>query len=457
MKRLFVKKLESWYQKDNRKPLILRGARQVGKSTLVRQFAHDRGLDLLEINLERHLKLDEVFRANDTTIILREFEVLLKRPVLREGVLLFLDEIQATPHALPALRYFYEDHPNLAVVAAGSLLEFVLSDHQFSMPVGRLSYLHMGPMSFGEFLLAMGEEALFERLKNHDLKTPWPVMAHEKLLDYQRQYFFVGGMPESVLLYSQNKSVLEVKDVQRSILYTYQDDFLKYTSSPDERRLLHKIFTIMPTLVGKKIKYVTISRDDRAAEVRSALFLLIKSRLLIEAYHSHCGGIPLKAGRDDKIYKLYFVDVGLLNHLFGLEWPDLTHLEESELINKGIMAEQFVAQHLAYGPDGFEPPELSYWLSEGKGQNAEVDFVVQVGRDIIPVEVKAGASGSLKSLHQFMAEKKVSLACRFDLNMPSRQHVRCNLTRSKGQANFQLLSLPLYFAEVLPQKLKGML
>lgn len=450
MKRLYNNSLSQWHANPNRKPLILRGARQVGKSTLVRQFAKDKGLTLLEINLERHLNLDQVFKTTDISAILQELEIILKRPIKGDGILLFLDEIQATPSAIPALRYFYEDLPGLPVIAAGSLLEFVLAEHDFSMPVGRVSYLHMGPMSFGEFLLALGEETLFATLANYRSGEPWPVMAHEKLLDYQRRYFFVGGMPESVLKYSQGQSMTEVREVQRSILDTYRDDFFKYTHADSERRLLHKIFDIAPNLVGKKVKYVNVSRDDRAADVKSALFLLVKARVLIEAYHSNCQGIPLKAGCDDRVYKPYFIDVGLLNHLFGLEWTQISGRSTSALVNEGIIAEQFVAQQLAYSSGGRAEPRLYYWLREGKDKNSEVDFVMQIDEHIVPIEVKAGASGSLKSLQHFVVEKKIPLACRLDLNPPSMQDVSHLLTRSPTVARFRLLSLPLPFAEFLP-------
>lgn len=456
IKRMYVNHLRAWFQNPRRKPLILRGARQVGKSTLVRQFAMSCGLDLLEINLERYPHLDGVFQTNDTTKIFRELEVLFKRPILRDQTLLFLDEIQATPHALPALRYFYEDHPNLPVVAAGSLLEFVLAKHDFSMPVGRIEYLHLGPVSFGEFLKALGEEDLFDKMSEYDGQGPWPMMAHHKLVDYQRQYLFVGGMPESVAVYAQEKNLSAVESVHRSILNTYRDDFFKYSKTGTERRLLHHIFTMMPNLVGKKIKYVNISREDRAAEIRSAVFLLIKARLLIEAYHANAGGIPLRAGRNDKIYKVFFVDMGLLNHLFGLEWTHLSRLSDKQLVSEGVMAEQFVAQHLAYARGGLEEPELHYWLSEGKGRNAELDFLLQVGNHIVPIEVKSGASGSLKSLQEFVDEKKINLACRLDLNMPSLQKVETHLTRApERKTRFRLLSLPLYFAEFVPKILRN--
>lgn len=447
MKRFLQDHLQAWYQKANRKPLILRGARQVGKSTLVRQFAQENGLKLLEINLEKFTKLDAIFQTNQSQNILLELESVLQQKVQGENCILFLDEIQATPHALPALRYFYEDLPNLPVIAAGSLLEFVLSEHKFSMPVGRIEYLHMGPMSFHEFLLAMGHEYFFNLIQEYKIKEAWPIFAHEKLLELQRLYLFIGGMPECVLTYSKTQSVTDVHEVQRSILQAYQDDFAKYSHLGTERQLLHKIFDVFPRIAGTKIKYVHISRENRAAEIKLALYLLVKARILLTTHHSNCSGLPLRAGRDDTIFKLYFLDCGLFNHLCGVDWSQINRLSERELLNEGFLAEQFVAQHLAYQTQSLDGPELFYWLRETAQANAEVDFIVTCGKHIIPIEVKAGASGSLKSLQQFMNEKNSGLACRFDLNLPSLQIAKHRLTSNQKIIDYQFLSLPLYFVE----------
>lgn len=216
--------LTRWYQKKHRKPLVLRGARQVGKSTLVRQFAWKQKLRLHEINLERHLDLHDLFKTLDITTIIRELESIIGSPIRQPDSLLFLDEIQATPYALQALRYFYEDTPQIPVIAAGSLLEFTLSDHSFPMPVGRIEYYHLGPLTLREFLQAMAPD-LTEYLATYTLEADIPSQAHKRLLTKQREFFFTGGMPEAGQMYAETGSVIEVAEVHRSIVETYQDDF----------------------------------------------------------------------------------------------------------------------------------------------------------------------------------------------------------------------------------------
>jgi uncharacterized protein len=212
-------RVNNWYQKKNRKPLVLRGARQVGKSTLVRHFAAQKGLVLNEINLEQNLYLDEIFKSLDMGLIVQELNALTGRKIRSPDSLLFLDEIQATPHAIQALRYFYEEMPELPLISAGSLLEFASADHHFSMPVGRIEYYHMGPMTFSEFL-AVVEPALVSTISDFRIDAAIPLTAHRKLLKRQREFLFVGGMPEAVAAFSQEESVTEVTTVHRSIAGT---------------------------------------------------------------------------------------------------------------------------------------------------------------------------------------------------------------------------------------------
>ncbi len=450
MRRLQEENLSSWLQQARRKPLILRGARQVGKSTLVRTFAKDKGLDLAEINLERHPRLGPIFQTKDLTKIVPELESLLGRRLQDGKTLLFLDEIQAVPESLPALRYFFEERPSLPVIAAGSLLEFVLSDHDFSMPVGRVGYLHLGPMTFFEFLAALREDYLLELLRGYRVGQVFPEMAHQKLLERQRQYLFVGGMPECVLAFQETGSLEEARVVHRSIIQTYQDDFAKYSRAGHERGLLHRIIEVIPKLIGKKTKYVQISREDHSRTIRAALQLLIQSRLLTPAYHTDCA-VPLRANQDESISKLFFVDVGLLNSLCGLDWRSLSRLNERELIHEGGLAEQFVAQHLAYWEQGEEAPHLNYWLRESRSENAEVDFVVARGNRILPIAIKSGKSGRIRSVQQLVRSKGFDLVFRFDLNPPSVQDIHHKLTGPQASGppvRYRLASFPLYMAEL---------
>ena len=435
--------LKSWFQAGKRKPLVLKGARQVGKSTLVRLFASEMDLQLIEINLERYLFLDEVFRSLDIVSIIAELEGIAGRIENPEKTLLFLDEIQATPHALQALRYFLEDRPDIPVIAAGSLLEFTLADHSFSMPVGRIVYYHLGPMSFAEFLRVRDSEYFdyYETWRKDDVLA---VSRHEKLLQYQREYLFCGGMPEAVLSFCESgQNPEDVNEIHRSIIDTYTDDFSKYARKK-ELVLLQKIFRSLPLHAGRKLKYSSLAEGVRVETIRSVLDLLCKARVCTKIYHSDCSGIPLAAGRREKIFKILYLDVGLLNYLCGMRWESIRNLDERKLIHEGAMAEQFIGQELLlkYGD------ELHFWMREGRSNNAKLDYVIPDGSSFIPVEVKAGKSGTLKSLHQFILLKGVDKALRFDLNPPSFQDVNVQAVSPEGgkEVSFKLRSFPLYFA-----------
>ncbi len=437
--------LSRWYHKKHRKPLVLRGARQVGKSTLVRQFARKHKLQLHEINLERHLDLNTLFQTLNIPSILRELESLTGSPIRQPDSVLFLDEIQATPYALQALRYFYEDTPQIPVIAAGSLLEFMLSDHSFPMPVGRIEYYHLGPLTFREFLQATAS-GLTEFLTTSTLEANIPSQAHKQLLTKQREFLFTGGMPEAVQIYAETGSVIEVAEVHRSIAETYQDDFSKYARHK-ELALMQRVFRMIPALIGHKVKYSNIAREQRAKDIKIVIELLTKARICHKVFHSHCSGVPLLADMHEQIYKLLFMDIGIVNHICGLDIRTLQALTDHELINEGALAEQFIGQHLLGLKN--ERPELCYWLREGKASNAEVDYVIAHRNQIVPIEVKSGKSGSLKSLQQFVLHKQVTCALRFDLNRPSWQYIRHITSGPTGKQTvaFNLLSLPLYLVE----------
>ena len=359
--------------------------------------------------------------------------------------------MQAAPRALQALRYLYEDRPDLPVLAAGSLLEFVLADHPFSMPVGRIEYLHLGPMSFAEYLRAADPESA-EHLDALELAVAPPEAAHRRLLRRFREYLLVGGLPEAVLAHDESDgSPIEVTAVHRSIAETYEDDFAKYARGSQLVRL-QRLFRSIPGLVVRKVVFRTLDHESRAAEVRAAIDLLVKARICHRVVHSHCSGLPL-AGVDDRTYKLLFMDVGLMNHLCGVDGPTVDAMDGVRLVNEGGIAEQYVGQELATLGGGERPPNLHYWLRQGRKGNAEVDYVTSRGDWIIPVEVKAGRSGSLKSLLQFAHEKRPPLAVRFDTNPPSLQTVRHTIRTAESlqAVTLQLLSLPLYAVEALPR------
>ena len=442
--------LDIWLRNKKRKPLIVRGARQVGKSTLVELFARQQQKDLQLVNLERHPELAPVFSTKDPEQIMQQIEFLPNMGRSGADSLLFFDEIQAVPEAIPALRYFYEDAPEFPVVSAGSLLEFILSDHAFSMPVGRVQYLHMGPMTFSEFLLAMDEERLSNFISHYEAGQEIGEIAHQRLLKLLRSYYFVGGMPEAVAVFAETRSYKNVSEVHNSIIETYRDDFPKFAGARNLSRMLN-VFNFAARNVGVKVKYSNISSSDQSVTIKKDIELLAMARVISKVIHSHCSGLPLQADIEEKVYKLLFLDVGLMNAICGLDWRSISQMDEMKLTNQGAVAEQFIGQHLQALLADSPNRELNYWLREGRSSNAELDFVVVLGGNIIPVEVKSGATGSLKSLHQFMGTKQAPLAIRFDTQLPTVQQIDTviNMGKQQKQVRYQLISLPLYLVERL--------
>lgn len=442
--------LDNWLKGRSRKPLVIRGARQVGKSTLVELFAKEYGKDLLTVNLERYPELADVFDTKDPGQIIQQIEFLPEMKHINENAILFLDEIQSVPEAIPALRYFYEDKPQLPVLSAGSLLEFVLSDHSFSMPVGRIQYLHMGPMTFSEFLNGIGEEKLSSFILNYEPGQSIGKVVHKRLLSLLRSYYYVGGMPEAVSVFAETQSYKHVSAVHNSIIETYLEDFPKYIGSRNLNRM-RKVFHFIARNVGKKIKYSNISSEEQSVTLKKDIDLLSMARVIGKVTRSHCSGLPLQADMDEKVYKPLFLDVGLMNAICGLDWRSVSQMDDVKLINEGTIAEQFIGQHLQHLLSDTPNRELTYWLRQGRSSNAELDFVVQTGGHMIPIEVKAGATGTLKSLHQFMGSKNAPLAVRFDASIPSATPIDTRIKTGKTgkQVQYPLFSLPLYLIERL--------
>ncbi|MGK2906924.1 MAG: ATP-binding protein [Desulfuromonadales bacterium] len=450
MRRRQLAFLDNWLKDANRKPLIIRGARQVGKSTLVELFARQNQLPLRCVNLERHPELAEIFSGKNPEQIVQQLEFLPQMGLISNDALLFLDEIQAIPEAIAALRYFYEEIAALPVIGAGSLLEFALGDHSFSMPVGRIKYLHMGPMTYSEFLLAVGEERLYDFINGYEFGQEIGAVVHQRLLELLRSYFFVGGMPEAIAVFAESRSYKKVSDVHTSIIDTYRDDFPKYAGSRNLHRMLN-VFNFVAKNVGVKVKYSNISREEQSVTLKKDIELLTMARVISKVVHSHCSGLPLQADLEEKIYKLLFLDVGLMNAICGLDWRTISQTDEVKLINQGAIAEQFIGQHLQAILSDKPNRELTYWLREGKVSNAEVDFVAALGGVVVPIEVKSGAAGSLRSLHQFMGCKKAPMAVRFDTQPPNVHEIETvvRINNQNRPVKYPLITLPLYLVERL--------
>ena len=439
--------LHAWAGRASRKPLVIRGARQVGKSTLVREFARRAPMTLVEINLERRPELGEAFDSKDPAQVLTTLTLLTGGEVTVGETLLFLDEIQAVPSALATLRYFYEEMPDLHVLAAGSLLEFALGEKGFSMPVGRIEYLNLGPMDFEDFLVAVGEPQLAAHLRAFTLGDGFPEALHRRYLDLLRQYCVVGGLPEAVSAYVSkthpHRDFVEVARVQQNLLATYRDDFAKYSHGRLKDRM-QLVFDRLPAMVGRKFTYVGVSRDHRAAELSDALMQLCMARLAWRIRRTAANGLPLDAEVYERYFKCLIMDVGMMCAALHLNVIDLGR-GNLVLVNDGAVAEQFVGQQLLGGGSPHATPTLHYWAREARSASAEIDYLMTIGPRIVPVEVKAGTTGSLRSLHQFLAEKRCDFAVRFNADVPSLLHDTRRLADGTP-IDYQLLSLPLYLA-----------
>jgi predicted AAA+ superfamily ATPase len=443
LKRDALADFEKWFSAPGRKPLLLRGARQVGKSTLVRKYAAQKNLRLYEINLEKNRALKNAFDSLSVKKILQELEfIFASGKISAKNSLLFIDEIQAIPSAIQSLRYFYEEYSDLPVVAAGSLLEVVLSKEEFSMPVGRISTLYLGPLTFKEFVENMGDLDLVALLSTFAVRGDFPESAHRRLIELFRVFCLVGGMPEAVARYASERDLSQTQRVIRELCETYHDDFMKYRNKLS-LDLLQDLYQKIPSYLGQKIKISTLAEGVKSIEVKNALGWLADAQLIALATHSSCSGVPLQATQDEKISKPYFLDVGLVSFLTGIHSLRYEDVFTTQFINSGKIAEQFCAQHLLRISGSESRPYLHYWLREGKSDNAEVDFVVQYRSSIIPIEVKAGKSGTLKSLQEFSRERNPPLAVRFDTNLPSIQKL-AHRNKHREEVSYTLISLPLY-------------
>ncbi len=434
--------LKDWKNQKNRKPLILRGARQVGKTWLVRKFAEEHFDHLIEINFDDTPEQAKLFVKGEVDRCLQLLEMEHNQDIIPGKTLIFLDEIQAVPEILPYLRYFYEKRPDIFVIAAGSLLEFLLSEHDFSMPVGRIEYLHLGPMTIEEFLLALDQQRLVSFLSGINPDESIPESIHQKLIDFLKIFWIVGGMPAAVAAYRDFKSFQHSNREHGSILQTFEDDFSKYRKRIYPQRI-RRVFHRIPALVGKKLKYVNLDPDERSKDLADTLDLLEMARVIYRVHHSAGNGVPLGAEMKANDFKPLFLDTGLMTQSLGLNLSTLQVVKDLTLVNNGAVAEQFIGQHLLYQNLSYEKPELYYWNREKKSSSAEVDYLFSIDNKVIPVEVKAGASGSLKSLQVFIAEKRVPVALRFNSMTPSLTELTVKIHGALGHP-YLFLSLPHY-------------
>ena len=448
--------LKEWKTRSTRKPLVVRGARQVGKTKLIRDlFGAHEFASVVEINFEVQRDLAELFLSNDPAKIVPLLETVAGKCIVDGETLLFLDEVQAAPQVLACLRYFYEKRPSLHVIAAGSLLEFALSDFEYSVPVGRIEYLYLEPLSFEEFLPAVGATGLRDWIQRYQLGDDVPDVIHRECLEKVLLYWIVGGLPEAVRVYGETGSFLEVERVQQTLITTYMEDFAKYRRRVP-RELLEAVFASLPQQMGKKFSYVTVSRDVKARELGEAVALLQKALVLTRANRSPGNAVPLGVGEDARNFKAFALDIGLAARQLGLQPAALKlPLDARFIADRGGFCEQFVAENLKCAMPEHLAHTLYHWERMKAGAEAEVDFLVQVGPSVVPLEVKAGKTGSLKSLHQFLIEKETSFAVRVNGDKPS--FVETTFMDVHGKVHpFRLLSLPFYLCNEVFRLVEGL-
>ena len=462
MKRDLFDKLLLWKDRPTRRPLILRGARQVGKTHLVREFAKAAFEHFIEVNFEENAALAPLFRSKDPALICELLSDKFSTPIADGRTLLFLDELQAAePYVLESLRYFQEKRPGLHVVAAGSLLEFMLEGpdrekkKNFPMPVGRVEYMYVSPMGFEEVLAAAGKSGLVDWLRRYRIGDDAPDAIHDELLLWLRRFLAVGGMPAAVDAYLSG-DILETERTLETILATYRDDFPKYAGRVPASRL-RKVFDAVPAMLGEKLVYERIDRGEKTRDLAEAFETLRLARVVAKARQTPANGIPLGFGADDDSFKPLFLDVGLASRSLGLKLVDYMEDGDALLQNQGGVCEQFAGQHLLYAGAEYEEPVAYCWRREARNSSAEVDYILACGREIVPVEVKAGTTGTLKGLHVYLAEKERHFAVRLNAAKPSYVSSVCVKDVLGRPVEFALLSLPLYMICQLPRLVREVL
>jgi predicted AAA+ superfamily ATPase len=402
------RELNKWKDETDRFPLLMRGARQVGKTSLIKQFGKQFEY-FIELNLELNPEIGKVFEVSrEPHKICEELSLIYNTPIEPGKTLLFIDEIQSNLLAISSLRFFYELFPELHVIAAGSLLEFALSELP-SFGVGRIHSLFLYPFSFNEFLQAMGESKLLDAIKNAKPEKPLSELVHTKAINLFRRFVILGGMPKVVSHYVETRDLLKCQQILDDLVLSFQDDFVKYKKRVSSF-MLREVFNSVVAQNSNKFVYAKATRDLNRLEVKLCLELLIMSGLIYPITHTSANGIPLAAETNAKFRKYIVFDSGIYQRILGLELVDLLLKNDFDSINKGTIAELFVGLELM--KISFKRNELYYWQRESKNSQAEVDYLVQKTTTIIPIEVKAGTKGSMQSLFLFLDEKNIQSGVR---------------------------------------------
>ncbi len=426
MDRLILKNLQDWSKEETPKPLLLTGARQVGKSYTIKKLLSPSFENFIEINFDENLDFRASFQGSlDPKFIIPKLEAQTGKDIVPGKTLLFFDEAQNCLECLQSLRYFREKLPKLHVVAAGSLLEFALE--KISIPVGRVTLRHLNPLSFEEYLINSEYRNLFKEISSNDFSKKYSKAVHISAIGALKEYLAIGGMPEVVSSFINNKNYNKVQEIQQDILDTYESDIPKYSKKSSEYKYSNIVFKQAPRLVSKVLKYSHISREVKSTYLKQGIDLLVKASLFSICYKS--SSAPLNASFNPGRYKLFFLDIGLLQRACNLKISSWIEDDSLQLATSGMLAEQFVAQEILAHSNN-RRGKVYYWEREKTNASAELDFLYERNNDIYPIEVKGGAIGTLKSMRWYLDKHKKRTGLRLSLGNVS-QHER-------------LLSIPSY-------------
>ncbi len=411
IKRNLENELLSWKSKHDRKPLILRGARQIGKSYTVREFGKKYFENVFEFNFERNIKLKKIFEEDlNPKRIINQLEFEIGKKISPELDLIFFDEIGECSEAIKALRYFYEEMPNYHICSAGSLLDFTLS--KISIPVGRVQHLMMFPISFAEYLNARERADLLEQvpyLQYPLTKKSYNKSAGEYIYKYLKEYFILGGMPKVILKFLENESYMDAVAEQDLIIENFKMDIMKYTKGDLQVSNTQQLLENVMKHIGKQITYTTLVPEDSHKRTKNSLELLERAMLIHQVPTVNPNGLPLGAEASQKHFKVIFFDIGLLQRWSGVNVRDYLQSKNLLDIYEGKLAEQFVGQQLlSSSVEASEGKKLYCWIRPEKSSNAEIDYVIIRNGKIYPVEIKSGSGGKLKSMKIFLETFKNS-------------------------------------------------
>ena len=413
IERKIDKDLIDWKNQPSRKPLLVRGARQVGKSSTVRNLGKTFEF-FIEVDFISNKSIHKLFEGDINPVrIFEELSLIYNTPVIAGKTLVFLDEIQACIPAITSLRYFFEKVPDVHLIAAGSLLEFALKELP-SFGVGRIRSIYLYPFSFTEFLIAFNERSLVQQIERFNIDKPFSEPVHNKLKQYLIRYITIGGMPEVVASYVYRASLLDCQGILEELTNSLYDDFSKYKSKVPVNRL-REAFSSVIMQTGSKFVLSKVDSQANRLQLKESLELLEQAGIIIPIVHSTANGIPLGAQTNDKFRKYLIFDTGIFQRFINLDLSELYLNTEISLVNKGVIAELYTGLELIKNQPNNQAAALYYWQREKRGSQAEVDYVIELGDKIVPIEVKSGIKGKMQSLRLFMEEKKSQFGIRTSL------------------------------------------